>query len=238
MQTETKTIETPGGQMPVYIARPDEEPSRAVIVIQEAFGVNDHIEDVTRRAASAGYLSVAPHIFHRSGGGVVPYGNMEGVMKHFQVLSDTAVLEDVDATLELIHSEGVSDASVGVFGFCIGGRLTFLAAAERALGGAVSYYGGGIVTSRSEAMPSLLGAIPHLRTPWLGFFGDLDKGIPVEQVEQLRDAMKQAPVENEIVRYPNAGHGFNRDPAPDAYQPDAAADAWKRTLAWFEEHLA
>src|SRR5947209_19165726 len=118
MKTETRTVQTPGGEMPVYVAHPDEQPSRAVIVIQEAFGVNDHIEDVTRRAASAGYLGVAPHIFHRSGGGVVPYGNMEGVMKHFQSLNDTDLLADIDATLDLIHDEGIDDASVGVVGFC------------------------------------------------------------------------------------------------------------------------
>jgi len=238
MQTETRNVETPDGEMPVYVAHPDEQPSRAVIVIQEAFGVNDHIQDVTRRAAQAGYLAVAPHIFHRSGGGVVAYGDMEAVMSHFKVLGDKAFLQDLDATLGLIHGEGISDGSIGITGFCIGGRMTFLAAAERPLGAAVSYYGGGIVPSRSEAMPSLLGAVPHLRAPWLGFFGELDKGIPLEEVEQLRDALKAAPVEHEIVLYANAGHGFNRDPAPEAYQPEAAADAWKRALAWFGDHLA
>src|SRR5437660_2424749 len=238
MQTETRSVETPDGEMPVYVAHPDEQPSRAVIVIQEAFGVNDHIQDVTRRAASAGYLGVAPHVFHRSGGGVVNYGDMEGVMKHFQALSDKGLLEDIDATLGLIHGEGIADASVGVVGFCVGGRLTFLAGAERALGAAVSFYGGGIVPGRSEDMPSLLGTIPHIRTPWLGLFGDLDRGIPVEEVEQLRDAMKDAPVEYELVRYAAAGHGFHCDQRPDPYQADAAEDGWKRTLGWFGEHLA
>jgi carboxymethylenebutenolidase len=238
METETKMMQTPDGAMPVYVARPDEKPSRALIVIQEAFGVNDHIEDVTRRAASSGYLGVSPHLFHRSGGGVVPYGDMEGVMKHFQDLNDAAVLEDVDATLSLIHEEGIADASVGITGFCIGGRLAFLAGAERALGAAASFYGGGIVRGRSETLPSLLDAIPHMRTPWLGLFGDLDKGIPVEDVEQLRIALKAAPVETEIVRYADAGHGFHCDQRPEAYQPEAAADGWKRTLAWFDAHLA
>jgi carboxymethylenebutenolidase len=87
-------------------------------------------------------------------------------------------------------------------------------------------------------MPSLLGTIPHMRAPWLGLFGDLDKGIPVEEVEQLRVAIKEAPVETEIVRYANAGHGFHCDQRPDSYVPDDAADAWRRTLAWFGEHLA
>jgi carboxymethylenebutenolidase len=237
MQTETKIGQTPDGAMPVYVAHPDEKPSKAVIVIQEAFGVNEHIEDVTRRAASAGYLGVSPHVFHRSGGGVVPYGDMAGVMKHFQDLNDAAVLEDVDATLRLIHEEGIADASVGITGFCIGGRLTFLAGAERAVGAAASFYGGGIVQGRSDNLPSLLGTIPHMRTPWLGLFGDLDKGIPIEDVEQLRVALKAAPVETEIVRYADAGHGFHCDMRPESYVPEAATDAWKRTLSWFEEHL-
>jgi len=238
MQTETKIVPTPDGAMPVYVAHPEQKPSRAVMVIQEAFGVNDHIEDVTRRAAEAGYLGVSPHIFHRSGAGIVKYGDMEGVMKHFQMLTDKGLLEDIDATVGLIHGEGIADPSIGITGFCIGGRMTFLAGAERALGAAVSFYGGGIVPGRSEDMPSLLGTIPHMRTPWLGLFGDLDRGIPVEEVEQLRGAMKDAPVEYEIVRYAKAGHGFHCDQRPESYQADAAQDGWKRTLGWFGEHLA
>jgi len=238
MQTETRSVEAPDGEMPVYVAHPDEQPSRAVIVIQEAFGVNDHIQDVTRRAAAAGYLGVAPHVFHRSGGGVVSYGDMEGVMKHFQALSDKGLLDDIDATLGLIHGEGITDDSVGIVGFCVGGRLTFVAGAERALGAASSFYGGGIVKGRSGNMPSLLTAVPHMRTPWLGLFGDLDKGISVEDVEELRAALKDAPVETEIVRYAEAGHGFHCDARPEAYNAEAAADGWRRTLAWFGEHLA
>ena len=238
MKTETRTVKTPDGQMPVYVAHPAEPPSRAALVIQEAFGVNDHIEDVTRRAASAGYLGVAPHVFHRSGGGIVGYGDMEGVMKHFQSLGDHTLLDDIDATLSLIHSEGIADESVGIVGFCVGGRLTFLAGAERALGASVSFYGGGIVQGRSENMPSLLPKIDAMKTPWLGLFGDQDKGIPVDDVEQLRAALKAAPVETEIVRYAEAQHGFHCDAREQVFNPEAAADAWKRTLSWFDEHLA
>jgi carboxymethylenebutenolidase len=237
MQTETRTVETRDGEMPVYVVHPDERPSRAVIVIQEAFGVNNHIQDVTRRAASAGYLGVAPHVFHRSGGGVVKYGNMEGVMKHFQALSDKGFLEDVDATLGLIHGEGITDDSTGIVGFCVGGRLTFVAGVERALGAAVSFYGGGIVKGRSDNMPSLLPKVGEMKTPWLGLFADQDKGISVDDVEELRSALKASPTETEIVRYAEAQHGFHCDARPEVYNADAAADAWKRTLAWFDEHL-
>ena len=237
MQTETRTVETPDGQMPVYVAHPDEQPSRAVIVIQEAFGVNDHIQDVTRRAAAAGYLAVAPHVFHRSGGGTVNYGDMQGVMKHFQQLSDRTFAEDLDATLGLIHGKKIGDGATGIVGFCVGGRLTFVAGIERALGAAVSFYGGGIVQGRSENMPSLIPKIHEMKSPWLGLFGDQDKGISIDDVEQLRAALKDAPVETEIVRYAEAGHGFHCDARPEAYNAEAAADGWKRTLAWFDEHL-
>jgi carboxymethylenebutenolidase len=239
MRTETRTLNTAGGSMPVYIAFPDEQPSRAVIVIQEAFGVNDHIEDVTRRAASAGYLSVAPHIFHRSGGGTVPYGDMESVMKHFASLRDDDLLEDVDAVRAMLKGEGIGDASTGIVGFCVGGRMSFLVSAARALGAGVSFYGGGIVKGRSEAMPPLMPLIPAMRTPWLGLFGDKDKGISVEEVEELRGAVDEgATVETEIVRYPEAGHGFHCDARPEAYNEAAAKDGWARALDWFERHLA
>ena len=91
---------------------------------------------------------------------------------------------------------------------------------------------------RSENMPSLLPAVSHMKTPWLGLFGDLDKGISIDDVEELRAALKDAPVETEIVRYAEAGHGFHCDARPEAYNAEAAADGWRRTLAWFGEHLA
>jgi carboxymethylenebutenolidase len=239
MKTETRMVEPKDGTMPVYIAHPDERPSRAVIVIQEAFGVNDHIQDVTRRAATAGYLAVAPHLFHRSGGGAIDYDDREGIWPHFKALSDDGVLDDIDATLGLIQSEGIGDASTGVVGFCIGGRMAFLASAKRALGAGVTFYGGGIFGGRTDAMPSLIDAIPGMRTPWLGLFGDKDQGIPVEDVERLRAALDEnETVEYHIVRYPDAGHGFHCDERPQAYEPDSAEDAWRRTLDWFGAHLA
>jgi carboxymethylenebutenolidase len=238
MNTETRQVQTPDGPMRVYVARPDEQPSRAVIVIQEAYGVNEHIEDVTRRAASAGYLSVAPDLFHRSGGGSVAYDNREGIWEHFKALDDRKVLDDIDAALSLIESEGISERSTGIVGFCIGGRMVFLASTQRALGAGVTFYGGGIFGGRSESMPSLLPGIAKMQTPWLGLFGDEDAGIPIEEVEQLRTALaKDARVETEIVRYPGAQHGFHCDARPKSYDAEAAADAWRRTLDWFDRHL-
>jgi carboxymethylenebutenolidase len=235
---ETSTVELPtaDGPMPLYKAVSDGEAAGAVIVIQEAFGVNDHIEDVTRRFAPVGYEAVAPHLFHRAGGGTAPYDDFSKVLPLYEHLDDDGILVDIDATIEHLHQAGWSDGQIAIVGFCFGGRVTFLAALRRSLGAAVGFYGGGIVTQRFPQFPALVGEAARLKTPWLGVFGDQDQTIPVEDVEQLRDAIQAAPVDTEVVRYSDAGHGFHCD-ARDAYGETAAKDAWARTLEWFDRHL-
>jgi carboxymethylenebutenolidase len=208
-----------------------------VIVVQEAFGVNDHIKDVSRRFAAEGYHTVAPHLFHRAGGGTAPYDDFSQVMPLFKGLDDAALLDDIDATVAALHERGFEPERIGIVGFCMGGRVSFLVAARRRLGAAVGFYGGGIVTGRFPQFPPLLDHAPSLQTPWLGLFGDTDESIPVDDVEQLRAALGTAPVATDVVRYADAGHGFHCDLRP-AFEPDAAADAWARTLAWFAMHLS
>jgi carboxymethylenebutenolidase len=239
METQTVQLDTPDGAMPCYEALPDDRPGRgAIVVIQEAFGVNGHIEDVTRRLAAVGYHAIAPHLFHRTGAPTLGYDDISQVMPHLGALTDAGVLADVGAVLDRLHSAGWVDGQIGVVGFCMGGRVSFLLAGSLALGAAVGFYGGGIVNGRSEAMPSLLGLIPTMATPWLGLFGDADHGIPVEEVEQLRSALASgASVDTDIVRYPGAEHGFHCD-VRSSYSAPAAEDGWRRTLEWFDGHLA
>jgi len=232
------TVDTDDGPMRLYEATPAGEPRGAIVVVQEAFGVNSHIEDVTRRAATAGYHAVAPELFHRSAdGAVVEYGKFDKVLEYFGAISgDDAILTDVDAALAHLRAAGFADSRIGTVGFCFGGRVTFLVALRYALGAAVGFYGGGIVTGRFPQFPPLVGEVASLQTPWLGLFGDQDASIPVDDVEALRTALKSATVPSEIIRYPDAGHGFNCDQRPD-YRADDAADAWKRALEWFGNHL-
>ena len=237
METRTIELDTAHGPMPLYEARPDGDARGAVVVVQEAFGVNTYIEDVTRRFAAEGYHAVAPHMFHRSGGGTVPYADFAKVVPHYEHLDDDGILIDIDASLEYLHRTGWDGARIGIVGFCFGGRVTFLVASRRELGAAVGFYGGGIVTARFPKFPPLVDEAAQLRTPWLGLFGDRDKSIPVEDVEQLRDALKAAPVPAEVIRYPEAAHGFHCDQR-DAYDESAAKDGWNRTLAWFEARMA
>src|SRR5947209_7472758 len=125
MRTITFTLTTPDGEMEVYEAAPEGDAVGAMIVIQEAFGVNDHIRDVTRRFADAGFHAVAPALFHRAGGGTAPYGDMDAVMKLFAGLTDESFLVDVDACIAHLTGEGFAPERIGIVGFCMGGRVTF-----------------------------------------------------------------------------------------------------------------
>jgi carboxymethylenebutenolidase len=239
MTTATRTtVRTADGPMDLYESLPDGKPIGAVIVIQEAFGVNDHIQDVTRRFAAAGYRAVAPTLFHRAGGGTAGYTEFAKVMPLFKGVNDDAVLMDVDAALAHLRGAGFRDSQIGIVGFCFGGRVTFLVSTRRKLGAAVGFYGGGIAVARRPGFPVLLGDTGKLATPWLGLFGDKDQGIPVEDVELLRETLKrEARVASQIVRYPDAEHGFHCD-VRASYHEASAKDGWDRTLDWLRSHLS
>ena len=239
MKTDDVTLTTADGPMRAYEVLPDGAPRGAIVVVQEAFGVNAHIEDVTRRCAAAGYHAVAPDLFHRSGpGSVVEYGNFEKVLEYFKdVGGDAAVITDIDAAIDHLRSAGFTESKIGIVGFCFGGRVTFLTALHHKLGAAVGFYGGGIVTGRFPQFPQLIERAESLQTPWLGLFGDQDASIPVDDVETLRATLSKLPIDTEIVRYPDAGHGFHCDKRDD-FRADDASDAWKRTLDWFAEHIS
>ena len=220
---------------PLSVHVPSATPKGAVIVIQEAFGVNDHIEDVCRRFAEEGWLAVAPHLFHRTGDPKLGYTDFGQLMPHMQALTKEGVLADVDAAIAEVSRQGIPPKKTGIVGFCMGGTVTLIADAERDLGAAVTFYGGGVKEGRF-GFPPLVEEAPHLRAPWLGLFGDLDKGIPVEQVEELRTAAASSGQPTEIVRYPEADHGFHCDQR-ESYHATSATDAWRRTLEWFGRYL-
>ena len=222
-------------ETPLSVHSPEDAPKGGIVVVQEAFGVNDHIEDVCRRFADEGWLAVAPHLFHRSGDPKLGYTDLTQVMPHMQELTFEGILTDIDAATARIAEAGIPLAKQGIVGFCMGGTVALVVGAERPIGAAVTFYGGGVTKGRF-GFPALVEEAPKLQAPWLGLFGDLDKGIPVEDVEALRTAAATAKVPTEVVRYADAEHGFHCD-VRDSYNADAAADAWVRTLNWFTEHV-
>jgi carboxymethylenebutenolidase len=235
--TETEvTLAVGDGTMRTFQAVPDGGASTAVIVVPEAFGLNGHIENVTRRVAEAGMVGLGIDIFHRAGGGTAPYTDFKQAMALFEGLTDEGLTDDLGAAVAHLGSTGFAPRSVGIVGFCFGGRVAFLAALRFALGAAVSYYGGGIVSQGAfTAFPPLVDGVPALQTPFLGIFGDQDRSIPVHDVEQLRAAVSSASVATDIVRYPAADHGFHCDERP-SYDAEASADAWARSMAFIREH--
>jgi carboxymethylenebutenolidase len=234
--TGTVTVTTGDGEMEMYEASPSADAKGAVVVVQEAFGVNGHIEDVCRRFAAEGYHAVAPHLFHRTGDPVLGYSQMDEIRPHMGALTMEGILADVDASLSHVRAAGFEGSGTGIVGFCMGGSVTFLVAARRAIGAAVTFYGGGVAEGRF-GMPPLVEMAPDLQTPWLGLFGDLDQGIPVDQVEALRKAAAEAKVPTEIVRYKQAEHGFHCNER-SSYHEASARDGWARTLEWFGRYLA
>jgi carboxymethylenebutenolidase len=220
---------------PLSVHQPDGSAKGGVVVVQEAFGVTSHIEDVCRRFAAEGWLAVAPHLFHRSGAPKLAYGDMSQIRPHMDALTPDGILEDMDAAIARLAESGMGSERVGVVGFCMGGSVTLATAANRPVGAAVTFYGGGVSQGRF-GFPPLAELAPQLQAPWLGLFGDLDKGIPVEDVERLRAAAATSSHPTEVVRYADADHGFHCDERP-SYNAAAATDGWRRTLEWFDRYL-
>ena len=222
--------------MDLYVAGDAATARAAVVVIQEAFGITSHIERCADRIAEEGYVAVAPALFHRTGGESYAYDDFASAMPHMQALSTEGIHADLDAATEHLASLGFDAAARGIVGFCMGGLVAFVGATTGQFGAAVTFYGGGVATGRF-GFPPLIELAGDLSCAWLGCYGDLDKGIPVEDVEALRAAASASAVQTEVVRYETADHGFNCEDRPAVYNPAAAADAWARMLAFFDARL-
>ena len=247
MTLEHIEIPTPDGPMPALAAPPNtasDSMSRrgAVIVIHEAFGLTDHIGDVVKRIGEAGYRAVAPALFHRVDSPILAYDsikNDEGLSRLiaiFEGLNASDIATDVAATLAHLKTEGYKDSEIAMVGFCMGGAVTLFATTRFPLACGVTFYGGGVATGRF-GLASLIDLAPEIAAPWLGFYGDLDQSIPVDDVESLREAAGSAAVPTHIVRYASADHGFHCNDRPENFNAEASADAWGKMLEFFEVHI-
>lgn len=222
---------------PLTTIAPTGTPRGGVVVVQEAFGVTDHIVDVCQRFADAGWVATAPHLFHRQDKQTHDYTDMDSAMASIGALVASEIDSDIDAGFSELAERGFEPVQTAIVGFCMGGSVAFQTAVRRQVGAAATFYGGGITSGRF-GYPAMLSVADALQTPWHGFFGDLDKGIPAEEVEQLRTAAATSPVSTEITRYAEGEHGFNCNDRPAVYNAEAAADAWAKALEWFDNHVA
>ncbi|HLG69085.1 MAG TPA: dienelactone hydrolase family protein [Chloroflexota bacterium] len=231
--TETVSVPTPDGAMDLFVARP-ESAGPGLVVLQEAFGVNDHIKDVTRRFAAEGYLAVAPDLFHRAAQRTIPYDQVREAIGAVMQLTDDMVMADINAAIGWLRSQP-GTGKIGVLGYCFGGRSAYLAATRsREIAAAVGYYPGGAADPRNPDAPVTHTA--DIAVPILLFFGGQDRMVPVDQVAAIDAALKAHGKSYQLKVYPEAGHGFFCD-ARESYDPAAASDAWSLTLEFLAKHL-
>jgi carboxymethylenebutenolidase len=230
-------IKAADGDIPGYRAMPASGgPFPTVLVVQEIFGVHEHIKDVCRRFAKLGYFAVAPELYARQGD-VSRLTSIDDIRPIVAKVPDAQVMSDLDASVEWAGGTGKADTSrLGITGFCWGGRIVWLYAAHNPnLKAGVAWYGRveGEATELQPDYPIDLAA--EIKAPVLGLYGAQDQGIPVESVERMREALKAAEVPTEIQIYPNAGHAFYADYRP-SYVKEAAEDGWRRLQDWFKRH--
>ncbi|MCX7605482.1 MAG: dienelactone hydrolase family protein, partial [Bryobacteraceae bacterium] len=209
-----------------------------VLVVHEIFGVHEYIKDVCRRLAKAGYLAVAPDLYARQGR-VDNLESFEEIRKVVSRVPDAQVMSDLDAAAAWAAKNGGSGDRLAITGFCWGGRIVWLYAAHQPkLKAGVAWYGQLVSRQPSELQPKApIDVVKELKAPVLGLYGEADQGIPVETVERMRQALREAGKPGEIVLYPQAPHGFHADYRP-SYRKEPAEDGWKRMLAWFRQHGA
>jgi carboxymethylenebutenolidase len=230
-------IPTSDGSLPAYRAMPSQGgPFATVLVVQEIFGVHEHIKDVCRRLAKLGYLAVAPELYARQGD-VSKLSDINEIQKVVSKVPDSQVMADLDATAGWAKDSGFGNIrKLGITGFCWGGRIVWLYAAHSTqLKAGVAWYGR-LVGKPSETQPQHpIDVVGALKAPVLGLYGGNDPGIPLETIEQMKQALKAAGNSSEIIVYPDTPHGFQADYRP-SYRREQAQDGWKRLQAWFRQH--
>ena len=224
------------GELPAYRSAPKGPgPFPVILVVQEIFGVHEHIKDITRRLAKLGYLAIAPELYARQGD-VSKLAGIDEIRKVVSKVPDAQVLADLDAALGWAGKNGGDLARLGITGFCWGGRITWLYAAHQPrLKAGVAWYGR-VKGESSGLNPKYpLNVAAELKAPVLGLYGGQDQGIPADTLEELRAAIKAAGGSSEIHVYPDAGHAFYADYRP-GYRKEEAEDGWRRLQEWFRGH--
>ena len=231
-----------GQDMVTYVSHPLPTAGNsfpAIIVVQEAFGVTRHIEKVCDRFAQEGYVAVAPALFHREHPNPkLGYDEMPAVQRYMGALRDDELVEDLEVTIKYLQVTygRTRGQKIGIVGYCVGGRITYLAATScPELSAASVYYPGRILTPFGDG-PAPIDLTSQIKIPVMGNFGQEDANPSPDDVAQIEAKIKEAGVTYDFKTYPGAGHGFNCDER-DSYHEASAADALTRTLGWFDRYL-
>jgi carboxymethylenebutenolidase len=222
-----------------YLTQPEAEGKYpAIVVIQEIWGVNSHIQSVVDRLPSLGYVGLAPAMFHREGPMVTGlHEELDTALARMRRSDDAGILSDVRAAVDYIKAQSfVQGDKIGIVGFCFGGRVSYLASCNISdLSASVVFYGGGIGMALGNGQ-SPLDQTANIICPMLGLFGEEDANPTPEDVANMDARLTEHGKVHEFHNYAGAGHGFHCE-ARSSHRPEAAADAWGKAIAWFNTHL-
>jgi carboxymethylenebutenolidase len=230
IRTETVAL-VDGSALRLTVAEPVSSVRGGIVVLHEARGVTDAVRTLVRDLAGDGWLTVAPHLYHRDEADEIDArADDQQVQDQVDRLDGAQVMADTDTAFGWLADREVTADRMGVIGFDLGGSVAMLVATKRTLGAAVTVAGENPPGASSARLPALADAARGLTCPWLGIYGEPTDGVADPEVERLREAAASSEVATDVVVYPRSGHRFDAD-------PDAAADAWQRTLNWFDSHL-
>ena len=241
---ETQHIKIPSGEIALdaYLAVPESTELRPlVIVIQEIFGVNFHIRDVTERIAKQGYIAITPAMYQRIAPGFetgyTPDDVKIGKEYKFQTKAQE-LLQDIQATINYIYSflPQVKRTGVGCIGFCFGGHVAYLAATLKDIQATASFYGAGITNWCPGETTTTISKTADIKGKIYTFFGKEDPSIPLTQVQEIEETLQKYKIDHKVFCYEDAKHGFFCDQR-NSYNEIAATDAWKKVLALFKDTL-
>ena len=232
-----KTIQITQDLPGYYVAPAGAGKFPAVIVLMEAFGLNDWCKGICNRLAQSGFAAIAPDLYR---GAVYGYTDMQGAISKLKTLKDDGVMGDVGKSIEFLAARSEVNANgIGVVGFCMGGRYTFLTNAvyPSQIKAAVAFYGGGIdSTTDPIGRKSLLNRVDTMQSPIMLMYGAEDKSIAADEHARVAAALSKAKKRYILNLFPKAGHGFMSD-RRDSYSPEAAAEAWMMTTGFLKQNL-
>jgi carboxymethylenebutenolidase len=229
VQTETVQFPSDNFTIKAFLARPAAAKSQApaVIVVQEWWGLNDHIKDIAQRLAREGFVALAPDLYSRLGYKVATDANEAARL--MESLSSQAALRDLNAATKFLQQQpGVDPQRIGVVGFCMGGTFALMMATNNStIKASVPFYG--------KVPP--IETLNYLLCPVLYHYGAKDGWVTKQEVDRLKEGLAKYGKPGEVHTYPDAGYAFFNDTRPDAYSAQDAKRAWERTLQFFRQHL-
>jgi carboxymethylenebutenolidase len=242
MKESIVTLPVPGSPMDLHCFLPDTPPKGrlpAIIIIQEAFGVNPHIKRLCRRVAQEGYAVFSPELFHRAGRGLeFGYDEFPKIRPILADVTNAMFLDDMQAAHgHIAQRADVDPKRIATWGFCLGGWVSMLSACKLPITAAVSFYGGGMVNARPGfGFTPIIDEFGSINCPVLLVYGAQDKGIPPEDIAAVQSRLASLGKAHEVEIYPDGGHGFFCEDRP-AYHRDSAEAAWTRATKWLTAKL-